>query len=236
MTGAQSRAGKKLLIRGPADIEKHFDVSRESVERLKIYEELLVKWQKVQNLVSPTTLDEIWHRHFADSAQLLPYVGSAKTIVDLGSGGGFPALVLAILLAERGETTLHLVEANGRKCGFLREVVRQTGLSSLRDCGFIVEIHNARIEEFADSRQDFKADLILARALAPLSSLLALAQPFFSKTSRALFLKGREFEAEVKDALRTHSFQVQVHDSLTDLSGRVIEISQLGLSQEEIRG
>lgn len=217
-----------VQIKSQEDFERIFPVSRESLDRLKIYEELLLKWQKVQNLVSPSTLDEIWHRHFADSAQLVPLVGNARTIMDLGSGGGFPALVLAILLAEEGGRSMHLVEANGRKCGFLREVVRQTGLSEMSACGFSVEIHNARIEEFADSLHGFKADLITARALAPLSALLALAQPFFSTSSRALFLKGRDLESEIEQARRDFSFISHIHDSRTDRGGRIIEISQPG--------
>ncbi len=220
------------MINSPKDFQSRFSVSRESVERLEIYHEQLLKWQNIQNLVAPSTLDEVWHRHFADSAQLVPFVGEPKTIIDLGAGAGFPGLVLAILLAEREDLSVHLVESNGRKCGFMREVVRQAGISA-KDraagaCGVSVEIHNARIEEFSESNQAFNADLITARALASLSSLLTLAKPFFSTDSKALFLKGQDLEAEIDDARGVHQFDHQIHLSQTDRTGRIIEISRLG--------
>lgn len=209
-----------------------FDVSRESLDRLGIYEELLRKWQKIQNLVSQNTMDDIWHRHIADSAQLMEHCGDARVVVDLGSGAGFPGLVLAILFAERGGGEFHLIESHGRKCAFLREVVRQTGLNTRVSgdsaSGISVEIHNARIEELGDSAHGFKADLITARALASLSSLLHLAQPFFSKNSRALFLKGRDLETEIKDAQAEQPFHYKIHESRTDRDGQIIEISDFG--------
>src|SRR5436190_21201457 len=137
-------------IRGPEDFAAAVGASRETLDRLATYEQLLRQWQKTINLVAPSTLDAIWHRHFADSAQLLPLAPQAATWVDLGSGAGFPGLVLAILLAngvrpsarnlvlaadgaEGSDPTtprVTLIESNARKCAFLREVARQTRVSA----------------------------------------------------------------------------------------------------------
>ena len=135
------------IIRGPEDFAAAFDVSRETIARLATYEALLRQWQKAVNLVAPSTLDAVWHRHFADSAQLLSLAPTARTWVDLGSGAGFPGLVVAILLAsspsphassawgegigaEPPAARVTLIESNARKCAFLREVVRQTGIAA----------------------------------------------------------------------------------------------------------
>ena len=136
------RGPPPIPIGGQDDFAAAFNVSRETIARLETYEALLRQWQKAVNLVAPSTLDAIWHRHFADSAQLLPLAPGARTWVDLGSGAGFPGLVVAILLADRvthphprplpaeGEgaaapTHVTLIESNARKCAFLREVVRK---------------------------------------------------------------------------------------------------------------
>jgi 16S rRNA (guanine527-N7)-methyltransferase len=115
-------------------------VSRETVAKLDAYVDLLQRWQKIKNLVAPSTLDQIWTRHIADSAQLLPLIGGARTIVDLGSGAGFPGLVIAIAHADQNDFQVHLVESNTRKASFLREVARVTGAP--------VTVHAVRIEEF----------------------------------------------------------------------------------------
>ena len=160
------RNGEIALIRGPEEFSAAFAVSRQVVDRLAIYDTLLRQWQKTINLVAPSTLDAVWHRHFADSAQLVALAPGARTWVDLGSGAGFPGLVVAIMLADgaspsprsraptltpprRGEGTARrcvtLIESNARKCAFLREVVRQTGVAQ----SVSVDILSTRIEAAA---------------------------------------------------------------------------------------
>lgn len=193
-----------------------FHVSHETVERLKVYASLLEKWQSAVNLVAPNTLPQLWQRHFTDSAQLLNFAPDAKIWVDLGSGGGFPGLVIAILLANQGECCVHLVESNSRKCAFLFEVARQTGAR--------VRIYNARIADAAQSGAIAIPDVVTARALAPLDALLELALPFFGDASTGLFLKGREALSEIADAKRRWAFDVSIHPSMSDAEGKILEI------------
>lgn len=204
--------------------QEAFDVSRETMERLEAYHGLLIKWQKVQNLVAPNTLPDAWERHFADSAQLLSYIGDSKILVDIGSGAGFPGMVLAIMMMDRPDVRLHLVEANGRKCAFLKDVARHTGAN--------VEIHNCRIEVFAIESTIPPVDIIMARALKPLGTLLSLGQFAFDNEATGLFLKGKSFAEEIevarKDAaLRGCQFEAESFDSLTDDCGRIVEISKV---------
>jgi len=212
-------------ISGPEDFKAQFHVSRETMERLKTYEALLRRWQRVVNLVSPATLDRVWQRHFADSAQLFAFAGQPKQWLDLGSGAGFPGLVIAILLANRDDVSVHLIESNARKCAFLAEVVRQTGAS--------VEIHATRIESLGSADTVLRPDIVSARALAPLEELLGLAMPFLqpdaegAPRARGLFLKGRGIEAELAAAKQAYSFDLVLHDSLSDAQGRIAEISRL---------
>src|SRR5262245_2955176 len=155
------------------------NVSRETLRRLATYAALLEKWQAKINLVGPATLPDLWRRHFLDSAQLLPLLGHPSgTLVDLGSGAGFPGLVLTIMTDWR----VHLVDSDQRKCAFLRQVAL--------DCGVLdrVTIHAKRIEQVTG----IAADVVTARACAPLVELLALAAPFVGQTGRCLFLKGAQ--------------------------------------------
>lgn len=200
-----------------------FDVSRETVGRLERYAQMLTRWQKAVNLVSPVTLPDLWQRHFADSAQLLRLAPQAKTWVDLGSGGGFPGLVIAILLANQKECEVHLVESNSRKCAFLSEVVRQTSAPARVHCG--------RIAELGGSGAIPRADVVTARAVAPLDALLELALPFFSEETVGLFLKGREASSEISEARRRWTFEVTEHPSATDPEGRILEIRKPKLIQ-----
>ena len=197
-----------------------FNVSRETADRLEIYRDLLVKWQKVQNLVAPNTLEHVWSRHFADSAQLLPHLGSepgtSHNLVDMGAGGGFPGLVLAILMMDQPLWTVHLVEANGRKCAFLRDVARSTGAN--------VEIHNCRIEEFANESTIPSIDVVTARALKPLHLLLDLGSFAFSCGAMGLFLKGKTFDHELEEARRSWEFEALDFASQTDVDGRIVKI------------
>ncbi len=202
---------------GPEDFVRDFDVSRETLERLKLYESLLRQWQKAVNLVSPSTLDVVWLRHFADSAQLVSFLGTAKVIADLGSGGGFPGLVIAILLANHDDRRVHLLDSNSRKCAFLSEVVRRTGVKAV--------VHEGRIEESA--AKIGKVDAVTARALAPLAQLLAFSQPFFRSETMGVFLKGREAAAELAEAERLWSFQWKTVPSRTDSHGQIVEIRHI---------
>lgn len=203
-------------IASPAAFAKAFAVSHETMERLKLYEKLLIQWQKAVNLVAPNTLGEIWSRHFADSAQLFALAPHKKTWVDLGSGAGFPGLVIAILLANQPDSVVHLIESNSRKCAFLSEVARQTGAPA--------RVHNARIADVARSGVVPLADVVTARALAPLDALLELALPFFGDASAGLFLKGREAASEIADARARWTFDVQFHPSRSDPGGQILEI------------
>ena len=215
-------------IETPSEFARAFSVSHETMEKLEIYERLLLQWQKAVNLVAPKSLDALWQRHFADSAQLLPLAKNPKVWADLGSGGGFPGLVIAIMLANQKECEVHLIESNGRKCAFLSEAARQTEAP--------VRIHNMRIAEAAASGAIPKADIVSARALAPLDALLELAQPYFGDASAGLFLKGREAASEIAEAQKRWKFDLRSHPSLSEPDGRILEIRKPKLQPKLSRG
>jgi 16S rRNA (guanine527-N7)-methyltransferase len=233
-------------IRGREDFAAAFNVSRETLDRLATYEALLRQWQKAVNLVAPSALDAVWHRHFADSAQLLPLAPVARTWVDLGSGAGFPGLVVAILLAEapsprpsRGEgtraepalTRVTLIESNARKCAFLREVVRQTEIAGRVS----VDILSTRIETAATQASLQGPDVVSARALAPLDKLLGLAAPLFSPSTVGLFLKGRDTAAELEVAKKAWNFNAELVPSRTERDGRIIVVRKLAPKSEGMK-
>jgi 16S rRNA (guanine527-N7)-methyltransferase len=205
-----------VSIDGPEAFRRAFRVTGAQMDRLRIYADLLQKWQKAVNLVAPDSLSALWSRHFADSAQLVPLIGSARICVDFGSGAGFPGLVCAVLMVDTGETSMHLIESNARKCAFLRDVARQTGTA--------VEIHNARIEDVAAQSKVVSADVVMARGVAPLDRLLELAAPFFYSGAAGLFPKGRRALQEAAEARRTWQFELRTHASMTDPDGRILEI------------
>ena len=185
-------------------------VSRETLERLAVYESLLRKWQKTINLVGPKTLDDAWNRHFLDSAQLHPLLPeSAKVLVDLGSGAGFPGLVLAIM----GVPEVHLIESDVRKGAFLREAARATGAP--------VTVHSKRIEAV----QGLEADVLTARALAPLSDLLEWGARFLRPGGTALFLKGQNVEDELTATTKYWKMHTERFNSVTDPSGSILRLS-----------
>jgi 16S rRNA (guanine527-N7)-methyltransferase len=212
-------------IKDAKDFAGRFAVSRETLDRLETYASLLEQWQRTINLVAPSTLSAVWVRHFADSAQLLALApAGAKHWLDLGSGAGFPGLVLAILLAERGEGYVTLIESDTRKAAFLAEVARRTGVA--------VDILCKRIEKSATQAKLPPIDVITARALAPLPRLLDLAAPYFSQATVGLFAKGREAQAEIEAAQAQWDFTFELHPSMTDSEGRIIVVRALQAKTE----
>jgi 16S rRNA (guanine527-N7)-methyltransferase len=193
-------------------------VSRETMDRLSLYESLLRKWQKRINLVSNSTLEELWQRHILDSAQLAGLAPEgALRWADLGSGGGFPGLVIAILLRERPGLEMHLVESDQRKCIFMREVIRETGAPAT--------VYNERIEAFASGAGVF--DVVSARALAPLPRLLDWAAPLFGPETLGLFLKGQGLQDELTQARKHWIFEADYSPSQSDPSGAVLSVRGL---------
>ena len=201
---------------GPAEFAADTKVSRETIQRLSAYAALLVKWQQRINLVSAATLDDLWRRHMLDSAQLLELLPVATgRLVDLGSGAGFPGLVLAIL----GVPEVHLIESDQRKCIFLAEAARAAGLTA----GANPVIHNHRIETVGE----LNASVVTARACAPLDQLLTYAQKFLWHDGKALFLKGAAVEEELTAARKNWSMELERFPSASDPTGCILRIGQV---------
>jgi 16S rRNA (guanine527-N7)-methyltransferase len=199
---------------GPEDFATQANVSRETLARLKAYVGLLQDWNARHNLVSAKSLEDVWHRHVWDSAQLAPLVPqNAKTIADLGSGAGFPGLVLAELL--RGRVAVTLFESTRKKCDFLTAAAERMQLP--------VTIVNARIEAGGLGR----FDVVTARALAPLDKLLGYAQQLVDKRTVCLFLKGQSLGAELTEARKSWRMKALQHPSATDPSGVILEVREL---------
>ncbi|MFG1282173.1 16S rRNA (guanine(527)-N(7))-methyltransferase RsmG [Xanthobacter autotrophicus] len=189
-------------------------VSRETLGRLTIIADLLVKWQKTINLVAPATLPDLWARHVGDSLQLVHHVPQTPLRwVDLGSGGGFPGLVVAAVLAERDGAHMHLVESDTRKAAFLREAARLAQLP--------VSVHAARIEQVAQALAP-GTHVVSARALAPLPKLLDLAAPFLAAGAIGLFPKGRDAERELTEAARSWTLDCDLRPSTSDPEARIL--------------
>ena len=203
----------------PADALDRFGVvaSRTKVD-LELYVGLLTEWQRVHNLVSRAALDDVWVRHVADSFQLLNHAPDFREWVDLGSGAGFPGLVIAIANKDSSERHFSLVESNAKKAAFLRAAIRETGANAT----VIAE----RIEVHAQKMAG-RADVISARALAPLPALLGLAAPYAHAESVMLFLKGREYVQELDAVSQSWAFDVVDYASATDSGGRVLAIRNL---------
>jgi 16S rRNA (guanine527-N7)-methyltransferase len=191
-----------------------FDVSRETQARLEAFETEFLKWAARINLVAPSTLKDVRQRHITDSIQILHLAPQTKTIIDLGSGGGFPGLVLAILLADTPHSHVHLVESNGKKCAFLRHIVRTLSLSAI--------VHHHRIEDVMESLP--VPDIVTARALAPLPLLLRLAFPKLSRNIPAFFHKGRDHASEIQSARGEFNFDLLVHQSRVETGSVILEI------------
>ncbi len=191
-------------------------VSRESWLRIAQYVALLLQWQTRINLISPSSIASIWERHVIDSLQLLPLMPEGTAAVaDLGSGSGFPALPLAIVSGH----TFHLFEANNKKAAFLREAMRVTGCRG--------SIQTDRLTGQKPVNGVAKVDLVTARALAPLSRLLELAEPFTQTGARALFLKGQDVEHELTEAAKYWRIQYTKHASLTDSQATILAVQEV---------
>jgi 16S rRNA (guanine527-N7)-methyltransferase len=193
----------------PEEFAKAFDVSRETISRLQAYHDLLVKWQKAINIVSPKTLDEVWSRHFADSAQLAERIPQNAKVADLGSGGGFPGLVLAIM---RPDLEIHLVESDLRKSEFLKNVSRETKSAA--------RVHNDRVENILES---IGPDIITARAFAPLVEILEMTKSV--PGAPLLLLKGKMALEEVEEARKKFNFECADFPSRTEEGAKILEIS-----------
>ena len=187
-------------------------VSRETLARLEAYAALLTRWSARINLIGRDTITDLWRRHILDSAQLRAFVPNrARSMIDLGSGAGLPGLVLAIL----GVPGVELIEADSRKCAFLREALRVTGAAAL--------IRPCRIE--AVPRHP--VDIITARACAPLDRLVGLAEPFLGPDSECLFLKGERIEQELTIAREGWTMTVSACQSRSDPRGGVLRLQQV---------
>jgi 16S rRNA (guanine527-N7)-methyltransferase len=203
------RGKPPLDARGFADL---FPVSRETLARLEAYAALLVRWSARINLIGRETVADLWRRHILDSAQLRPLVPTAaRSLIDLGSGAGLPGLVLAIL----GAPGVELVEADSRKCAFLREAARITEAH--------VTISGCRIQ----AMPPYPVDVVTARALAPLDRLLGLAEPFLAPASQCLLLKGERVEDELTLARRHWTMTASLHESRSDPRGVVLRLQQV---------
>ncbi|QYA13595.1 16S rRNA (guanine(527)-N(7))-methyltransferase RsmG [Rhizobium sp. AB2/73] len=194
-------------------------VSRETQERLKHFAQLFQKWAKTINLVAPSTIDDLWRRHIADSAQIFQLHPATDHWVDLGSGGGFPGVITAILLAEKGAGHVDLVESNQKKAAFLRVC--------LRECSARGAVHAIRIEEAPAAIQS--CDAISARALAELEMLLDYTAPWLERNENLrLFLhKGRDYERELQKARGRWQFDLVKHQSVVERDSVILELSRL---------
>jgi 16S rRNA (guanine527-N7)-methyltransferase len=187
-------------------------VSRETAERLDLYVALLAKWRKAVNLVSETTIANIWTRHIADCAQLLSFAPAAKTWVDMGSGAGFPGMVIAIQLAAQSGARVHLIESDQRKCGFLREVARATDAPA--------EVHNIRIENAFDKIIG-PVDATTARALAPLPRLIDFATLWLDQGAVGVFPSGKKGAGQTIELSGYGNFNIDFSRSRIDKASEI---------------
>jgi 16S rRNA (guanine527-N7)-methyltransferase len=214
MTEEQSDA----LAADRARAQELIAVSRETWTRFERMVALLLQWQASRNLIAASTIPAIWTRHVADSAQLLDLAPDAKIWVDLGSGGGFPGLVLACAVAERAGAQVHLVESTEKKCAFLQAVIDELGLPA--------SVHCQRVEDFIPAFPS-KPDVVTARALAPLPKLLAIAFPLLKKGALGLFLKGQDVGVELTEASKYWIIGHKLVPSRTDDRARIVVVDSL---------
>lgn len=192
-------------------------VSRETFAKLEAFERLFHKWNASINLVAPSTLAAAWERHILDSAQLFRLSPSATRWVDIGSGGGFPGLILAILLRESDGGEIHLIESNRKKASFLQTVTGHFELPA--------KVHAKRVEDCHSLIAS--PEVVTARAVAPLPDLLTLAAPWLGTNTVGLFHKGRDYQNEVAESAHRWSFDLVEHRSSIDPQSVVLEIRTL---------
>jgi 16S rRNA (guanine527-N7)-methyltransferase len=199
-----------------AQVFAQHSVSRETSERLDAFVDLLLTWQRTTNLIAPSTIADVWTRHIADSLQLLRWAPTAQRWVDLGSGGGLPGLVIAC--AMQAPASVDLVESNSKKAAFLREAARVTGAPA--------RIHAQRIEDFAGAFEGH-VDVVTARALAPLTTLLGYVEPFVERGAQALLLKGQDVEGELTEAAKYWKVEADFVPSQTDAKARIMVVRKI---------
>jgi 16S rRNA (guanine527-N7)-methyltransferase len=192
-------------------------VSRETFSRLQRFVALFQRWNAVTNLVAASTVEDLWDRHILDSAQLAKLRPLSGRWVDLGSGGGFPGLVLAILGREKPGFHIDLVESNRKKTAFLQTASGELGLPAA--------IHGRRIEQVHEKIG--QVDVVTSRALASLSDLLALSEPWLTKGATALFHKGREYRREIEESSHLWHYHLIEHPSAVESQSVILEISRL---------
>jgi 16S rRNA (guanine527-N7)-methyltransferase len=193
-------------------------VSRETLERLDRFVAVLLAWQQRINLIASSTEPKLWTRHIADSLQLLALAPQARIWVDLGSGAGFPGVVIACALADRPGARVYLVERSTKKAAFLREAVNATGAPA--------EVHAVRLEDFVENLA-VPVDVVTARALAPLAGLLTATYPLLKTGTLGLFPKGQDVDAELTEAAKCWSIQSSLAPSLTDPKARIVCITEI---------
>jgi len=199
-------------------------VSRETEARLDRFVEFLLPWTQRTNLISRSTIPSIWTRHIADSLQLLALAPDAKCWIDLGSGAGFPGLVIACAMADIEGATVHLVESTGKKAAFLREAASHIQVPAV--------VHAVRIEDFVKN-STVRPDVVCARALAPLDELLKLAHPLLRSGAQGLFPKGQDVEVELTKASKYWNIDAELVPSQTSPQGRIVAVRRLRQRSKE---
>lgn len=199
-----------------SELASIYPVSRETMERLDHFVGLFSKWTKAINLTAPSTLPDVWRRHVADSLQLYALNPGPNRWLDLGSGGGFPGIITAILLLETDGGHVDLIESNLKKAAFLRTALTETGARGT--------VHAIRVEKAANISSGQNA--VSARAVAELSHLLSMASPWMKAGATAWFHKGRDYRAEIENAHRSWTFDLIEHRSKVDQDSVILQIDQ----------
>jgi len=205
-----------VIADGPAAVLAVADVSRETTRRLEVLVDLIRKWNPAENLVSPSDLDTLWSRHIADCAQLPALLPDARRWVDVGSGAGLPGIVVA--LAGASGTSVALIESNRRKCAFLRQAIRETQAPAT--------VHEGRAETLLVKWPD-AVDVVTARAVAALGTLLTLTEPLLVRGAVGLFPKGRGATRDIDEAILSADFDLVEHQSRIDPDGVILEVRNL---------
>jgi 16S rRNA (guanine527-N7)-methyltransferase len=190
-------------------------VSRETGDRLAVYVGLLARWGKTTNLIAESTFGSVWTRHIADSAQLLALAPGALRWIDMGSGAGFPGLVIAIQLADLPGAIVHCIESNKRKCAFLSEAARATGAAAT--------IHCQRVETIEPSSLA-PVDAVTARAFAPLPLTLKLARPWMERGAVGVFPRGESAKDQLAALPRASAYAIEVLPSVVDANAAILRV------------